>query len=152
MQRWSYFLKHRPFVLRIDNQALKWIKTMAEPVGMIQRWLDILATYDFTVQHRAGKSHQNADSLSRINHADPADESSDVSMGEHIALINNTPSTEATSPYTDFNSGPPKLTMDLLREEQRIDDDLFPVLHQIVDPTEDRKPRYISPTAKVYWG
>jgi len=29
------------------------------------RWLDIMEEFDFTVQHRAGSKHQNADALSR---------------------------------------------------------------------------------------
>ena len=29
------------------------------------RWLEILSSYDFEIVHRAGKSHSNADSLSR---------------------------------------------------------------------------------------
>ena len=49
MVRWKYFLQLRPFVLRIDNRALKWIHLMVEPTGMIQRWLDMLASFNFSV-------------------------------------------------------------------------------------------------------
>ena len=43
MTKWKYYLLGRPFRLRTDHQALKWINTMEAPRGMIQRWLDILA-------------------------------------------------------------------------------------------------------------
>ena len=33
------------------------------------RWLWILSTFDFDIQHRAGTKHRNADSLSRALHA-----------------------------------------------------------------------------------
>ena len=33
------------------------------------RWLRILSTYEFDIQHRAGTKHGNADSLSRASHA-----------------------------------------------------------------------------------
>ena len=33
------------------------------------RWLRILSTYDFDIQHQAGTTHGNADSLSRASHA-----------------------------------------------------------------------------------
>ena len=33
------------------------------------RWLRILSTYEFEIQHRAGTKHGNADSLSRASHA-----------------------------------------------------------------------------------
>ena len=36
---------------------------------MIQRWLDILANFDFKVTFRPGKDHGNADGLSRAPHA-----------------------------------------------------------------------------------
>lgn len=36
-----------------------------EPEGQVARWLEQLASFQFTVEHRAGKSHQNADALSR---------------------------------------------------------------------------------------
>ena len=65
----KYYLQYRHFILRTDHQALKYIKTMEEPTGMVGRWLDTLANYDFTVIHRKGTAHGNADALSRINHA-----------------------------------------------------------------------------------
>ena len=33
------------------------------------RWLQILSTYEFNIQHRAGTKHGNADSLSCASHA-----------------------------------------------------------------------------------
>ena len=85
MTKWKYFLQHRKFILRIDHKALCWIRTMVEPTGMIQRWLDILASYDFEVQHRPGPSHGNADGMSRAEHLPPADSDAEISDGERIA-------------------------------------------------------------------
>ena len=87
MTRWKYFLQHRPFVLRIDNKALQWVHTLAEPVGMVQRWLDMLANFQFKVEHRPGTTHGNADGLSRAGHLDPADSEVDISSGERIAAL-----------------------------------------------------------------
>ncbi|KAL9952487.1 hypothetical protein ACROYT_G039751 [Oculina patagonica] len=36
-----------------------------EPQGQVARWLERLQEYDYEVQHRPGKQHSNADSLSR---------------------------------------------------------------------------------------
>ncbi len=74
MRHWRYYLQHKTFTLRIDNRALLWIRTMETPSGMIQRWLETLANFDFVVQHRPGTQHGNADSLSRIDHAETPDE------------------------------------------------------------------------------
>ena len=66
---WKYYLLGRPFILRTDHEAIKWIRSMSEPKGMIMRWLELLSNYEFKVVFRPGKSHGNADALSRIRHA-----------------------------------------------------------------------------------
>ena len=65
LQYYTYYLLHRPFILRTDNRALTWIRSLESPTGMILRWLEILASFDFTVKHRKGTLHGNADALSR---------------------------------------------------------------------------------------
>jgi hypothetical protein len=69
MKYWKHYLLNGPFILRTDHEALRWIKTMAEPKGMILRWLETLADFDFKVQYRKGTLHGNADALSRTDHA-----------------------------------------------------------------------------------
>ena len=69
LKQWRYYLKHRRFVLRTDHEALKWIRTMDEPAGMILRWLETISSFDFHIQFRKGKQHANADALSRCEHA-----------------------------------------------------------------------------------
>ena len=77
IKEFEYYLRFRPFILRTDHAALKWIYTMEKPTGMIERWLQTLANHQFTVEYRPGKNHQNADALSRIAHADPPDAEDD---------------------------------------------------------------------------
>ena len=64
----KYYLLHRPFVVRTDNQALKWMRTMEPLDRMVARWLATLANYDFTIVHRPGLQHGNADAISRAPH------------------------------------------------------------------------------------
>jgi hypothetical protein len=40
--------------------------TTQQPKGRRARWMMKLQNYDFTITHRAGKSNQNADALSRL--------------------------------------------------------------------------------------
>lgn len=87
MRQWRYYLQYRKFVLRIDNRALLWIRTMERPAGMIQRWLDTLANFDFEVQHRPGKKHGNADSLSRAEHLPPTEDGSTTISDDQIAQL-----------------------------------------------------------------
>jgi hypothetical protein len=36
-----------------------------DPEGQLARWLEMLSTFSLDIVHRAGKSHTNADALSR---------------------------------------------------------------------------------------
>ena len=60
------YLLGRPFLLRTDHSALTWLKNFRNPEGQMARWLEKLEEYTFNIQHRAGKTHQNADALSRL--------------------------------------------------------------------------------------
>ena len=60
-----YYLLGRQFLLRTDHQAIKWLFSLKEPKGRIQRWIEILSAYDFQIEYRPGAKHGNADGLSR---------------------------------------------------------------------------------------
>eukprot|EP00731_Ephydatia_muelleri_P019115 Em0011g1155a len=60
------YLWGRRFIVRTDHNSLQWLRNFKEPQGQVARWLDILAEYDFSVQHRPGLQHSNADALSRL--------------------------------------------------------------------------------------
>jgi len=59
------YLLGRQFVTRTDHAALSWLRKTPEPIGQNARWLEQLGEYDFLVKHRSGKSHGNADAISR---------------------------------------------------------------------------------------
>ena len=59
-----YLLSQR-FVLRSDHGSLRWLLNFKDPSGQMARWLDTLAEFDFSIVHRPGARHQNADGLSR---------------------------------------------------------------------------------------
>lgn len=61
----KHFLLGRDFIIRTDHSSLKWLHRFKEADGLVGRWLAILANYTYTIQHRDGKSHGNADALSR---------------------------------------------------------------------------------------
>ena len=103
IKEFEYYLRFRPFVLRTDHAALKWIQTMEKPTGMVERWLQTLANHNFTVEYRPGKRHQNADALSRISHADPADpdEPEDEDPGiSSLQLVANLAALLSPHPWT----------------------------------------------------
>ena len=65
MKGFRQYLLGREFVVRTDHAALQWLMRTPTPIGQQARWLDILGEFHFTVVHRPGRSHQNADSMSR---------------------------------------------------------------------------------------
>ena len=74
LKHWRYYLQHRPFLLRTDHQPLVHIHNLEPQEAMVHRWLDTLASFDFTVKYRKGASHGNADAMSRAPHLPPCDE------------------------------------------------------------------------------
>ena len=61
-----HYLYGKSFTVRTDHGSLRWLMQFKNPEGQIARWLEILSSYDMKIEHRAGKSHKNADGLSRI--------------------------------------------------------------------------------------
>ena len=59
------YLCPRKFTLRVDNQALSWLKTYSTDQALIGRWIMTLDKYHFRVEHRPRTQHRNADGLSK---------------------------------------------------------------------------------------
>jgi len=60
------YLLGREFTLRTDHGSLVWVRNFREPEGQLARWLQKLEEYTFTIIHRRGTLHSNADAMSRI--------------------------------------------------------------------------------------
>ena len=54
-----------PVKIRTNHAALTWLKNIPEPVGQQVRWLETMQEYSYVIEHRAGRSHGNADGMSR---------------------------------------------------------------------------------------
>jgi predicted aspartyl protease len=65
LKQFRQYLLARQFVIRTDHAALQSLRKSPEPIGQQGRWLDLIEQFSYTIQHRAGRSHSNADSLSR---------------------------------------------------------------------------------------
>ena len=60
------YLIGQQFTLRTDHNSLSWLQTFREPQGQLARWLEQLQEFNFTIVHRRGRKHNNADALSRL--------------------------------------------------------------------------------------
>jgi len=66
LRQFRQYLLGAQFLIRADHAALQWLRRTPEPIGQQGRWLEILEEFDFTIQHRPGRLHGNADALSRV--------------------------------------------------------------------------------------
>jgi hypothetical protein len=65
-----YLLQHE-FKLYVDHSALKWLFANINTKTKFQRWQITLSEFKFKVIHKPGKTHTNADALSRLNFRPP---------------------------------------------------------------------------------
>ena len=59
------YLRGSRFTLRTDHKSLVWLHRFKDTEGMMSRWLHSLQQFQFSILHRPGKDHGNADGLSR---------------------------------------------------------------------------------------
>ena len=65
VKHFRHYLYGTKFLIRTDHASLRWLTNFRDPEGVLARWLTTLETYNYEIQHRNGKDHANADSLSR---------------------------------------------------------------------------------------
>ena len=66
VKQFKHYLYGRKFLIRTDHGSLRWLMNFKTPEGQLARWLEVLNSFTFDIQHRPGKQHLNADALSRI--------------------------------------------------------------------------------------
>lgn len=66
IEQFRPYLLGRHFTLRSDHGSLTWLRNFKEPEGQLARWIEKLEEYSFSIVHRPGRSHTNADALSRL--------------------------------------------------------------------------------------
>ena len=93
------YLLHAPFTIRTDHSSLTWLYSFKSPSGQLARWLEKLTEYHFTVEYRPGKSHANADALSRIPRPPPSPPPAPCSrLTSHSRFPRNKPPYSRPSP------------------------------------------------------
>ena len=65
LKKYKHYLGGRPVTVRTDHGSLRWLFNFKNPEQQLARWLEVCASFNLIIEHRAGKKHQNADGLSR---------------------------------------------------------------------------------------
>lgn len=68
-----HYIHGRPLTLVTDHEPLQWLMANKDLTGQYARWAMIMQDFEFTVIHRKGSEHNNADVLSRMPRADDTD-------------------------------------------------------------------------------
>jgi len=64
LRHFRHYLLGTKVVSRTDLHSLKWLQTFKRPEGILARWVETLAEFDFTIEHRPGRLHSNFDGVS----------------------------------------------------------------------------------------
>ena len=54
LQHFRHYLLGSHIILRTDHHSLKWLKTFKRPEGILARWIETLAEFDYVIEHRPG--------------------------------------------------------------------------------------------------
>jgi len=65
LQHFRHYIVGATVILCTDHYSIKWLRTFKRAEGILARWIETLAEFDYSVQHRLGGLHSNADGLSR---------------------------------------------------------------------------------------
>jgi len=151
LQHFRHYLLGNKVVLRTDHHSLKWLRTFKQPEGILARWVETLAEFDFTIEHRPGRLHSNVDGVSRpfckqcldkvtkvrwVDELDRADEFTEP-LGVRWMVVTT-----------------PEISADQVREFQAEDPDLGPVIDWMTDgqtPSADALRQHSLETRNL-WG
>ena len=65
LQHFRHYLLGAEITLRTDHHSLTWLRMFKRPEGILARWIETLSEFQYTIVHRPGRLHCNADGLSR---------------------------------------------------------------------------------------
>ena len=67
VQKWEQYLTGTHFIIKTDQNSLKWLLQQKISTPFEQFWLSKLLGFDYEIQYKKGKENVAADALSRVN-------------------------------------------------------------------------------------
>lgn len=98
----QHYLFGKKFTLVTDHSALSLLKNHKDPHQRIARWVAQLQSYDFDVVYKNGKSHVDADCLSRLIDEQPAQDDIDLEQCKYMIKALNLSDDDRAHADIDF--------------------------------------------------
>ena len=148
LKTYRQYLLGRKFVIRTDHSALQSLRRTPEPIGQQARWQSFIEQFTFTITHRPGIRHRNADALSRRPVHDEESESEIYTVAAGRQEITN----DATDVEHREDQSEGRKPLAQLQQE---DPDIGPILRLRLQQSEQPPPEAVlseSEATKVLWG
>jgi len=148
LKTYKQYLLGRQFVIRTDHSALQSLRKTAEPIGQQARWQTFIEQFSFSILHRPGSRHRNADALSRR----PVVENSDSEEESRQCRTTKIRQEKDTSPDHVQASA---RECESMAELQKQDSDIGPIYRLRSQKSEQPQPETViseSESVKVLWG
>ncbi len=149
-EHFHYFLFGRHFQVFSDHMPLTFLLTKTNPSKRLQRWLERLSSYSFTILYKPGKENLVADALSRVYDDEelvpvaPSDEDYD----SIVAAIDTTPPHHTFSLIAAINPMVERDTHEELRRQQADDPDIMWTIN-LISTHGDYRPEDIVPNSPI---
>ena len=161
-KHFRHYLYGRRFRVRTDHGSLRWLTNFRDAEGQMARWIEYLNMFNYSIEHRPGTQHRNADALSRRPHEAEVEEGLNQPTSSLEGLNQPTSSPEGLNrPKTFVNCGgiyvSEKFSSQEVREAQRKDprlEMLILALEANVRPTWKELARYgvVTKSLWMQWG
>lgn len=145
----EYLLGHK-CVVYTDNNPLSHLAT-AKLGAVEQRWAAQLASFDFELKYRSGKSNQNADALSQqpvLSSEELAEEFSGTLIPPHLQRLNDQYRIEASQAIVSALPGHSSCDIRALQANDSVIQEVMAFWRAKVRPTAEER-SHLSPSALV---
>jgi hypothetical protein len=108
VRKWWHYVLGQTFIVRTDQQALKFL--LEQRVGTLaqQKWVSKLLGYDFSVEYKRGRENKVVDALSRVqlnNEDGDADEMPESNSNANPTAQDLGQEMQTETELADFNTG-----------------------------------------------
>ena len=139
IRKFEHILSFKPFQVKTDSMTLTFRPKIRPTTGILARWMEYLAGFEFIVQHIAGKKNVVADAISRTPHHldDPSKDEEEEAAAYAIHMIQIAPEPPPPTAMLNLN----KFSGQELEKAQKEDVILSQVMKWIKDPSSQQEHR-----------